>query len=106
MKDKFPCTSCGLCCQRIHTLKEFSIKLALEKNLPDVEFPYNHLDGVCEKYLDGKCSIYESRPTICNVDKMQEILKIDKPMFYRMNANACNYFIKESGLDESFLINL
>ena len=106
MIDKFPCTSCGLCCQRIQDLKEFSSKLAIQKNIPEIEFPYSNNNGVCEKYIDNQCSVYESRPLICSVDKMQHILKIDKAVFYRMNAQTCNSFIKESEMNESYLINL
>jgi len=106
MLEKFPCTGCGQCCSRIQNLKEFSDKLAEEKNMPDISFPYGNKDGVCEKLIDNKCSVYEDRPLICSVDKMQEILKINRPLFYKMNADICNSFIKESGMDESFLINL
>lgn len=106
MTDKFPCTGCGACCRRIHNLKDYSDKLALDNNMPEISFPYGHNNGACEKLIDNKCSVYEDRPLICNVDKMQEILKIDKSIFYKMNADVCNDFIKESGMDESFLINL
>lgn len=104
MIDKFPCTGCGACCRRIQNLKEYSDKLAIEKSMPEISFPYENKDGVCEKLIDNKCSIYEDRPLICNIEKMDKILKMDK--FHEMNANICNLFIKQDGLDESFLINL
>jgi Fe-S-cluster containining protein len=106
MIDKFPCTSCGLCCQRIYNLKEFSEALSIQKSMPDLIFPYSNESGICEKYIDNKCSVYEDRPIICNISKMQEILEIEAKEFYKMNASICNLFIREEGLDESFIINL
>lgn len=106
MINTFPCTGCGACCRRIHNLKEYSKVLADKTNIAEIEFPFENKDGICEKLIDNKCSVYEDRPLICSVDKMQEVLKFDKPSFYKMNAKVCNNFIREDGLDESLLINL
>lgn len=51
----FPCISCGLCCQKIN--------LSPQK----VHREMNSGNGVCI-YLKGNlCSIYEIRPTECNI---------------------------------------
>ena len=75
----FPCTGCGLCCQNIATVKELK------------EFDLGN--GVC-KFFDMKtnsCTIYESRPDICKVDKMFDIKyanEFSKEEFYKLNAKA------------------
>lgn len=52
----FHCDKCGLCC---HLLKDVPQLAAFDRG-----------DGVC-RFLQGNlCSIYESRPDICNVEKM------------------------------------
>ena len=52
----FHCDKCGLCC---HLLKD----------VPQLE-AFDRGDGTC-RFLQGNlCSIYESRPDICNVEKM------------------------------------
>jgi len=92
----FPCTGCGLCCHKAHGLKEF-----------DPTFPYKvRADGSCEKLIGRKCSVYETRPTVCNVDKMAELLKVDKAEFYRQNAAGCNFLIRQAGEDERYLVRI
>ena len=57
MRQKFKCTKCGLCCMNIQNVE-------LAKDLDDGT-------GVC-RYFERKsklCTIYESRPEICNVEK-------------------------------------
>jgi Fe-S-cluster containining protein len=57
MDKPFNCWSCGACCKncdKIEALKE-----------------YNRGDGVCKHLTsDNLCSIYETRPEICNTKKM------------------------------------
>ncbi|WP_406569451.1 YkgJ family cysteine cluster protein [Aeromonas media] len=57
----FPCTQCGLCCQHVNR-SEYTINL-------------DRGDGVCLHYNDAEklCSIYDSRPDICRVDKQYRI---------------------------------
>ena len=56
----FVCTQCGLCCKNID-------------KVPDLK-DFDLGNGVC-KYLNeyNLCTIYESRPDICNVEKMYEL---------------------------------
>ncbi len=76
----FKCDCCGQCCKNI-TLSPIYIKL-------------NRGDGVC-KYFDEKsnlCSIYENRPTECNIDAMYDIYftdRISREQYYELNYRAC-----------------
>ena len=68
-------------------------------------FPYAvDKNGVCEKFLDNKCSVYENRPLLCNVEKLAVLKGFDKNHWYRINAIACNFLIRQAGLDDSYLI--
>ncbi len=104
--NTFPCTSCGACCKHIDRSIDNAIKLSELTGNKDIIFPFTHSDGVCEKLIDNKCSIYDNRPLLCNVEKMREVLGYSKKYFYKLNLKVCNELIKEAGLDESFSINL
>lgn len=52
----FNCDKCGLCCQLI-------------ANIPQLA-AYDRGDGVCRYLHNNLCTIYESRPEICNADLM------------------------------------
>ena len=92
----FPCTGCGLCCHQAAGLRKI-----------DPTFPYSaRADGSCEKLIGRKCSVYATRPTICNVEKMAEVLKVDKADWYKQNAAACNSMIREAGEDERYLVKV
>ena len=53
---KFLCSECGACCKRTIALKILK--------LPCDEY------GTCVFLKNNKCSIYNSRPDVCNVDKV------------------------------------
>jgi len=93
----FPCTSCGLCCQNISGVEELK--------------EYDLGNGIC-KYFNPQhkiCTIYETRPNICRVDKMFEI-KYKKYFtlkdFYRENAKVCNTLQELYKLNTSFRIKI
>lgn len=91
----FPCTSCGLCCQNISTINELK------------EFDLGN--GICKYFniIDNSCSIYDSRPDICKVDKMYETKYnnfFTKNKFYIENAKVCNQLQEKYKLDNSFRI--
>lgn len=93
---KFQCSSCGACCRRAG-------KAGL---MPD------RGDGACI-YLgqDNLCTIYETRPTLCNVEAMFSIRKKIEPNLtlkehYIRNNELCNKWIEEDGLDPSYLIDI
>ncbi len=98
---KFPCTSCGLCCKKVGRLLASGID-----NQEVKEFPYKALEnGTCEMYIDNKCSVYETRPNLCNVEYMGKKYRADSyDEFIKENINACNSMILEDKLDEKFLI--
>lgn len=76
----FPCTSCGACCRHVGAAAEGK---ALDRG-----------DGVC-MHLDtntNQCTIYNSRPDICRVDR-QYLLNYANQMswdgFVALNVSAC-----------------
>jgi uncharacterized protein len=63
---KFNCNQCGLCCKALNC-----------------------------KYLtkDNLCSIYETRPLVCNIEKGYEVLFKDtmtKDEWFKLNEHYCN----------------
>lgn len=74
--SSFPCTKCGACCRLIG-------------NLPEMK-DFNRGDGVCKNLTkDNLCKIYDSRPDICRMDKMQPPVMTNQE-WHRRNAIACN----------------
>ncbi len=87
----FPCTECGLCCK--------NLKNALTWDAPDwmkpaIEaFPYKTLeDGSCEKMVGNRCSVYEDRPLLCNLDKLHDELDVpmSKQEWFDLNVKGCH----------------
>jgi len=73
-------------------------------------------DGACT-YLteDNLCSIYETRPELCNMQKMwqkrnQELdlesRGINKKEYFKINSGVCNDMMKEECIDKKYLIDL
>ena len=91
---EFLCSQCSACCRSIAHL----------------DLPHNG-DGVCLN-LDkktNKCSIYETRPIICQVDKVFENYfksTMTKKEFFVANTEACHELIDELGFDASFKIDV
>ena len=93
----FPCTSCGLCCQNISTVKELS------------EFDLGN--GTCKHFniVNNSCNIYETRPSICKIDEMFEDKYnqfFTKQEFYTENAKVCNLLQETYKLDNSFRVKI
>lgn len=103
----FPCTGCSECCKRVQSVLETEFDHPVMNELVR-RFPYQTKgDGSCEMLTkEGKCSVYESRPLLCNVKLGAKLLRIDEMEWYRMNQLGCNSMIREAGLDESFLVSL
>lgn len=58
---------------------------------------------------DDKCTIYDKRPDICNVEKLYDKVfkKTEKKEdFFKRNNRICNDMIKSEGLSEEFLIEI
>lgn len=115
--DKFPCSGCGLCCMKAGLAVMNARKLLIggEKDpyVKEVaEFPFLFTpEGRCSKLADDNktCTVYESRPDICNVEKMFDKYyegKIDKQSYYLSSAMACNKIIKNEGASEEFFLDV
>lgn len=105
----FPCTGCGLCCQRMHEVFDNLEELRKYPVMFNaiVDFPHDiREDGICSKFIDGKCSVYEDRPLLCNVQKLGEAMGADLIGWYKANAMICNAMIEAAGLDASYLVDV
>jgi len=93
----FPCTSCGLCCQNITNIEELKT--------------YDLGNGTC-KYFDfisNQCRIYETRPDICRVDKMFDLVynkEFTLEEFYIGNAKVCNHLQEKYKVNKKFRIEI
>ena len=76
---KFLCSGCGACCKIISC-----------------------------RYLgaDMKCTIYDTRPDICNVETMAKIRGVDRIPYFIQNTLVCHSLIDYYGMDESFKIDI
>lgn len=76
---KFVCTQCGMCCRN------------LDKN--NLYSDLDRGDGICKYFneMTNLCSIYETRPDKCNVEKGYQYFKmmISFEEYLRYNTNAC-----------------
>jgi|TARA_B100000073_G_C23579571_1_gene511664 hypothetical protein len=76
----------------------------------DLGLPHDG-SGVCD-YLNrktNKCSIYDTRPDLCRVDRMFEKhfkSKMSKKEFYKLNTKACHVLIDKEGFDNSFKLDI
>ena len=95
----YPCSGCGSCCKRI----DRAVANAGDK----FDFPYKWDEsGKCEMLTtDNKCLVYDSRPLICNIDRMAFLTEIPKSHFYAINIVICNQMMNEDGIDIKFRIN-
>ena len=75
---------------------------------PKYEFPYKwDKNGRCEKLSDDNmCTVYDQRPSICNIDHMIMFFDIDKEKGYEDCANACNNLMDQAGIDLSKRVSL
>ena len=101
----FPCIGCGLCCKKVKSVID-----NVGRDYPETHplyFPYNFDEsGACEKLTaDNKCSIYEDRPILCNVDKLLQALPMSRIDFFNMNIDACNSLMDEANLPIEMRIN-
>lgn len=73
----FQCDKCGICCK-------------LLKGIPQLA-AFDRGDGVCIHLKDNLCSIYESRPDICNVEKMYVFFKeqMSEEEYLQLMSNSC-----------------
>ena len=85
----FFCDKCGECCRHIHLIEELRT--------------YDRGDGQC-RYLTGNlCSIYETRPDICNVEKMfQKKFSglMSREEYIRLNHEGCKQIKQMNNLSD------
>ena len=100
----FPCTGCGACCKRVDKVIN-TLDLLNDEERELLKFPYTHTNGVCDMLTEeNKCSVYEERPLICNIEKFTEVFNIPKKEFYLLNIDTCNKFMDEDNIDQKFRI--
>ena len=74
----FKCKKCGECCRHINLVADLN--------------NYDRGDGTCIYLKNSTCSIYDSRPLICNVDLMYETYfsnVMTKEEYYTQNYRGC-----------------
>ncbi len=85
----FKCDCCGLCCRHI--------------DRSPINNHFDRGDGVCRYFNEqtNLCTIYETRPIICNVDKYYESYvseKMTRAEFYKINYSSCEILKSEYGV--------
>lgn len=88
----FPCIQCGECCRHAGDVPQLA--------------PRTAADGVC-LHLDkstNRCTIYETRPNVCNVSYMYRAYfkdRMTETEFIRKNLQVCCQLNKAAGNDEN-----
>lgn len=87
----YDCKCCGECCRHVNTIPQMKL--------------YDRGDGVC-KYLrtDNKCSIYATRPGICNGKYVYEnyFSHMTVKEFHQMVATYCKKIRKDNGFEKLY----
>jgi len=93
---KFQCSKCGICCRKAAELGV----------MPD------RGDGACI-HLDHNnlCTIYDTRPELCNLDRMYlkhkaELPALTKREYFKINSSICNAWMDEKNLPADMRIDL
>lgn len=60
-----PCDTCGACCRNLAPAGPPIGRARIEPALHDGMNMRLTADGTCVALVDGRCSIYESRPEVC-----------------------------------------
>ena len=73
----FKCDKCGICCKMLTGIPQLAA--------------FDRGDGVCIHLKDNLCSIYESRPDICNVEKMYVFFKeqMSEEEYLQLMSDSC-----------------
>lgn len=98
----FGCTGCGLCCKMVGKVKEN----ATEENTDKVRlaairsFPYEiKEDGSCSKLVNNRCTVYDKRPVLCNVEAMHKLTSgyMEQKDYFNMASTVCNQLMDDAG---------
>jgi len=92
MASIFPCSKCGLCCQKV--------------DLSTATRFLDRGDGTCRHYNSENrtCDIYEQRPDVCSVPKQYQKIYSSKytwDEFVELNLTVCNYLQEAHSLQVS-----
>ena len=106
VKEPFPCTSCGSCCNNVQGLLDQYEDFGVKDPDHELFFPHKvYKNGKCSKLgKDNMCTIYEDRPIICNMEKMQEVTGIPEDEFRAINIKGCNDLMDRKKIDKKFRI--
>ena len=77
-RPRFNCDCCGFCCRSIGGIQQL--------------VQYDRGDGVCCHLTDANlCDIYESRPEVCNVEKMYPKVsaEMSREEYYTLMEESC-----------------
>lgn len=91
---RFECIACGACCRRAGLIPGF----------PE---PTDETGRCVHLMPDNRCSIYERRPLICNVDQVwDEHLAgtITRERWHRLIHAGCNEMMRVDGIPHAFAI--
>jgi len=104
----FPCTGCGQCCRFIGRVLNSNVDVNTPIGALIKEFPYKpNAEGDCEMLVDGKCSVYDNRPILCDIKKMSEAFYSDDPIGHYLDcAYVCNALIAHANLEPSYMISV
>lgn len=92
----FLCRACGECCRHVGAAITTALALPADSVLHQAgaAFPHDVLpDGSCAQLqADNKCGCYESRPMLCDVDRLFDALALEnvsREEWHALNASAC-----------------
>lgn len=111
--NSFPCTGCSLCCKNVQKIRFDSLEYPKDSviYIAAASFPYSwDSSGACNMLQNNLCSVYSSRPLLCNVREISKEIAVelhsDVNTVYALTAAACNSLIAAYGLDPQFMIDV
>lgn len=96
----FNCSKCGICCQIVGlSVEKAKQNLQYSAIMQEVaSFPHKYdSTGRCEKLsLDNQCTIYETRPDMCNVEVFHKkhFPEFTETEFFKLNEEGCKIIQK------------
>ncbi len=91
----FFCSKCGICCQSVGIIVEKAKQNGSNDPIMQevAEFPHEYdQSGRCSKLsLDNECTVYQSRPDMCNVEifHKKHFSHISQSDFFNLNEKEC-----------------
>ena len=92
---EFLCSKCGACCASAGKMNGAKYGLPIKE------------DGSCANLVGNICSIYDDRPDICRVDKMNfNNHEMTKKEYFIKSTKACHKLIDYMGLSQDYKIDI